>query len=59
LQQQAFAARDIARGFLGHLGNTIATLKFFILNAFYISNVWIYWLFKVFNFLRWAFKSFI
>jgi len=27
LQLQAFAAREIARGFLGHLGNTIATLK--------------------------------
>jgi len=38
LQLQAFAARDITCGFLGHLGNTIATLKFFILNAFYISN---------------------
>jgi len=38
LQLQAFAARDNARQFLGHLGNTIATLKFFVLNAFYISN---------------------
>jgi len=31
LQLQAFAARDMARRFLGHLGNTIATLKFFFL----------------------------
>jgi len=38
LQLQAFAARDIARGFLGHLSNAIATLKFFVLNAFYVSN---------------------
>jgi len=26
LQLQSFAASDIARGFLGHLGNAIATL---------------------------------
>jgi len=38
LQLQAFAARDIARGFLGHLGNAIAILNFFVLNTFYISN---------------------
>jgi len=37
LQVQAFAARDIARGFLGHLGNMIAILKYFVLNAFYIT----------------------
>jgi len=38
LQLQAFAERDIVRGFLDPLDNTIATLKFFVINAFYISN---------------------
>jgi len=39
LQLQAIAARGITRGFLDHLGNTIAILKFFVQNAFYISNI--------------------
>jgi len=56
LQLQAFAARDIARGFLGHsyqlrfskLGNTNCYLKFFVLNAFYISNA----IFSLLKFLQ-------
>jgi len=56
---QAFAATNIVRGFLGHLDNTIATLKFFVLNVFNMLNAEIIGFLKFSIFYVEQFKNFI